>query len=155
MENVIRLVTKFREAIDIARGDDAFLTDLCFGNFPRACCGDASDLLAHYLLKYGVRTNYVCGNYYENDGGYGQSHAWLELLDGTIIDITGDQFRYSDIFLNYDIPVYVGKMDEFHALFEVEERDVREGVTIDKLGEFCYPRLKRLYDIIMQYIDLN
>ena len=29
MENVIRLVTKFREAIDIARGDDAFLTDLC------------------------------------------------------------------------------------------------------------------------------
>ena len=79
----------------------------------------------------------------------------MELLDGTIIDITGDQFRYSDIFLNYDIPVYVGKMDEFHALFEVEERDVREGVTIDKLGEFCYPRLKRLYDIIMQYIDLN
>lgn len=34
-------------------------------------------------------------------------------------------------------------------MFEVEERDVRKAVTIDKLGDFTYPRLKHLYDIII------
>lgn len=149
MEEISALVTQFRNAIDIAREKGDFSKDICFREFPRACCGDTSDLLAHYLLQNGIQTDYVCGNYYGDPEGGWQSHAWLELKNGIIIDITGDQFKYNELLLNYDIPVYIGEMDEFHALFEVEERDVRKAVTIDKLGDFTYPRLKRLYDIII------
>ncbi len=150
VEELIGLVEQFRNAIDTAREKGSFFGDICFGEFPRACCGDASDLLAHYLLKNGIQTNYVCGNYYGDPEGGWQSHAWLELQNGIVIDITGDQFKYNELLLNYDVPVYVGKMDEFHALFEVEERDIREAVALDKLGEFTYPRLKRLYDCIIE-----
>ena len=62
-------------------------------------------------------------NYYDDEGV--QSHAWLELSDGVIVDITGDQFKYDKVFLNYNVPVYVGKMDAFHALFDVEARDTK------------------------------
>ena len=43
-----------------------------------------------------------------------------------IIDITGDQFSGKSTFLNYDKSVYVGEGDDFHRLFEVEDRDVHE-----------------------------
>lgn len=126
MVEIIRLVKQFREAIDIARGEDAFLKDICFGNFPHGCCGDASDLLANYLLSHGIQTWYVCGTYYGESEEYRQSHAWLELSNGIIIDITGDQFKYEDVFLNYNNPAYIGEMDDFHALFDVEEMDIRK-----------------------------
>ena len=155
MEEVIGLVMQFREAIEIARYENEFREDICFGSFPLGCCGDTSDLLAHYLLKHDIETYYICGNYYGDNEGYGQSHAWLELSDGTIIDITGDQFKYNDIFMNYSIPVYVGEKDEFHAMFDVDDRDIRKGVALEYLGEVCYPRLKCLYDIISKYILLD
>lgn len=152
MERIIELVTQFRQAIDEARDDDRFYKDICFGEFPRACCGDASDLLAHYLLVHGIQTYYVCGNYYGDEEGGHQSHAWLELHDSTIIDITGDQFKHKEVYLNYDIPVYIGEMDNFHALFEVEEQNIRNGVRLERLGDWVYPRLKQLYDVISEYI---
>lgn len=149
MKEIIALVTQFRNAIDIAMEKDEFSNVIPFNKFPRGCCGDASSLLGHYLLENGIQTDYVCGTYYGDSDGNGQSHAWLELQNGIIIDITGDQFKYDELFLNYDIPIYVGQMDMFHELFEVEARDVRKSVVIEELGDFAYPRLKRLYDIIL------
>ena len=153
MEDVIRIVTEFRKAIVRAKKEGRFRKDICFHKFPSGCCGDASDLLAHHLLINGIQTDYVCGNYYGNPEDGFQSHAWLKLPDETIIDITGDQFRYNAEFLNYNIPVYIGGIDDLHALFEVEERDIRKSVMLKGLGEFCYPRLKQLYDTIIEYID--
>ena len=55
-------------------------------------------------------------------------------------------------FLNYDKSVYVGAEDDFHRLFEVEDRNVRENIGLDALGSFCQPRLYGLYKKIIKYI---
>lgn len=147
------LATHFRSAIDTALSEGKFDKDFSFYNFPRACCGDASELLAQYLLSNGIKTYYVCGNYYFDDITMNsQSHAWLWTADRTIIDITGDQFKHDSTFLNYDIPVYVGPKDEFHKLFKVENRDVYENMGLSALNDMCLPRLSFLYQIIGMYI---
>ena len=73
--------------------------------------------MAQYLLEHGIRTHQVLGAYrdgiFENNTG----HAWL-IKGKIIIDITGDQFRYDRIFLNFNEPVYVGRENEFYRLFE-------------------------------------
>lgn len=50
----------------------------------------------------------------------------------------GDKFKHDSTFLNYSIPVYVGYEDEFHKLFEVEDRDVHENVGLSALGVCVY-----------------
>ena len=153
MENLKRLVEKFRVAIDKAKNEGEFKNDLIFSKFPHGCCGDTSDLLAEFLLRKGIRTNYVCGTFYYNDEEHDlQSHAWLFTEDHTIIDITGDQFKYNSALLNYDIPVYVGKEDNFHKLFEEEDRDIHIHDGISALGCGCQNRLWELYQKIIKYI---
>lgn len=142
---------KFRQAIEKAKFAGEFTNDRILFKFPTACCGDASCLLGQYLLDYGISSKYVCGNYYYDDGGGAQSHAWLEIGD-VIIDITGDQFKFHSEFFNYDTPVFVGKADKMHLLFEVEERDVRTTVPLTALGPFASPRLCRVYSLIKTYI---
>lgn len=152
MKDIKRLVKQFRDAVDTARYAGDFAKDFSFCKFPRGCCGDTSDLLAQFLLKNGIRTYYVCGTcrngLFENI----QSHAWLLTDHHTIIDITGDQFKDNPDFLNYDKSVYVGLADEFHKLFKVEGRDIRENVGLDALGGMCQPRLNELYRKIIKYI---
>lgn len=148
------LATRFRHAIEAACANGEFSDDFSFGHFPRACCGDASDLLAQYLLDNGIATYYVCGEHYDDDSeSNGQSHAWLKTADDTIIDITGDQFKYDPTYLNYNESVYVGMIDEFHELFSVEDRDVHENHGLQALGDMCLPRLMKLYRIILRYCD--
>ena len=120
MKSIKRLATQFREAINVAKDDRMFLREAVFREFPRGCCGIASELLAQFLLEGGIHTYYVCGNY--RKGGFDnlQSHAWLVTENDIIIDITGDQFRYEPVFLNYNKSVYVGPMDDFHNLFEID-----------------------------------
>ncbi|MFQ9896314.1 MAG: hypothetical protein ACLRWA_09215 [Lachnospira sp.] len=110
------------------------------------------DLLAQYLLDKGIKTDYVCGTYWGKPDGNGQSHAWLMVDKYIIIDITGDQFSGKSTFLNYDKSVYVGEGDDFHRLFEVEDRDVHEHRGLSALGGFCGPRLWDLYRKILKYI---
>lgn len=43
-----------------------------------------------------------------------------------IIDITGDQYYDNREFLNYSKSVYVGAMDDFHSLFEFDNRHIYE-----------------------------
>lgn len=153
MKDITRLVIKFREALDLARDSGEFDNDISFNGFPHGCCGDASDLLAQYLLEHGIRTNYVCGTYYDNSPENSQSHAWLLTDNQIIIDITGNQFRDNPVFLNYDKLVYVGLEDEFHRLFEVEDRDIHENNGLDFWGDACQPRLNDLYRRITKYIS--
>lgn len=109
-------------------------------------------MLGHFLLEKGIKTRYICGNYYGDNVEYGQSHAWLDMSDGTIIDITGNQFADNPIFLNNSYDVYVGKINSFYRLFDVDERDIHNTVYLFELGSFCYPRLKRIYDTILRYM---
>ena len=157
-----KLVTDFRTAIDTAKAQGAFQGDISFHKFPRGCCGDAADLLAQYLLDNGIQTWYVSGSHYptggteeENWEGI-QSHAWLTTADPRrakryqIIDITGDQFKNDPEYGKFNVPVYIGPMDRFHKLFEVEDRDIHENKGLSALGGFAAPRLWRLYQIITE-----
>lgn len=152
MKDIEQLATQFRKAIDMALEAGEFDSDSIYRRFPCACCGDTSDLLAQYFLDKGIQTDYVCGTYLSKTDGNGQSHAWLMVDKCIIIDITGDQFSGRPTFLNYDKSVYVGQEDDFHRLFEVEDRDIHGHRGLSALGEFCAPRLWNLYRKILKYI---
>ena len=87
-DEIIRAVEKFRAVMDERH---ALLGDY-FQNFPRGCCGDASELLAAYLKDQGLGNfSYVSGWCRQLDDT-GFSHAWLE-KDDLILDVTVDQFE--------------------------------------------------------------
>lgn len=106
--------------------------------------------MAQFLLENGVETYYFCGTF--NSGPFDniQSHSWLLTVDQIIIDITGDQFKNEANFFYYNKPVYIGKMDAFHALFKKDEYFLHEG--IDSLGSDFHFRLKGLYKKIIKYV---
>ena len=60
MKEIKQFATQFRRAIDLALEAGEFDNDSIYCRFPRACCGDTSDLLAQYLLDKGIKTDYVC-----------------------------------------------------------------------------------------------
>ncbi|MEG1482939.1 MAG: hypothetical protein RSA57_03970 [Cetobacterium sp.] len=152
MKDIKRLVKQFRDAIDVARNAGDFDNDFSFNKFPRGCCGDTSELLAQFLLKNDIKTYYICGIYIDSPFKNNQSHAWLLTDNHTIIDITGDQFKDNPVFLHYDKSVYVGVEDDFHRLFEVEDRDIHENIGLDKLSSTCQLRLNELYSKVIKYI---
>lgn len=61
-----------------------------------------------------------------------------DIEDGLIVDITADQFP------DYNIPVYVGTMDAFHASFDYDHENAYIGLEVE--------RIKELYHIIEQYL---
>lgn len=147
------LTNNFRIAIEQVHSKGEFREDFCFVNYPRGCCGNTSHLLAHYLLKKGIRTYYVWGTFNNGEFENIQSHAWLLLDDReTIIDITGDQFKEDINFYYYDKPVYIGKEDDFHQLFNVNSWNISENNGIESLGIICQPRLKKLYTQIEKHL---
>lgn len=146
MKAIKQLIRQFRNAIDMARDAGEFDGDFSFHKFPHGCCGDASDLLAQFLLENDIRTHYVFGMYRN------WSHAWLLMDNYIIIDITGDQFKDNSNFLNYDKLAYVGTEDNFHSLFNVEDRNIHENMGLNALGSMCQPRLNELYKKIIKYI---
>lgn len=84
------------------------------------------------------------------------SHVWLTLENGDIVDITGDQYKKREGTLYYDWPVYVGKMDAFHSQFRLNGDPVEiipNDWTPDFLGEDRIQRKKRIaYETILKYI---
>ena len=144
MKSIWSMVAQFRAAIEDAQSVGEFDSDY-FGRFPRGCCGDTSDMLAQYLVEHGIKTKYIVGTYWDDETGDSQSHAWLLLNEETIIDITGDQFQYNPVFLNFNKQVYIGPMDAFHRLFEVEPWGIRD---LDRLDA----RQKNLYRKIIKHI---
>lgn len=151
MKTVLQLATEFREAMEQAQEDGVFRNDIFLKFFPRRSCGEASTLLAEYLMENGHSTCYICGTYYGDDEDYMQSHAWLLTDDEKlIVDITGDQFRGNPHFLYFDEPVFVGKHHELYDLFEYNaQRDVgqhRRGNILTTAER------KHYYDAIVEYI---
>ncbi|ASA21276.1 hypothetical protein [Paenibacillus donghaensis] len=109
-----------------------------FNRFPRACCGDASNLLAKYLREqHGVETIYVCG------WRKGQSHAWLEYND-LIIDITADQFE--EIFE----PAVVTTDKTFHSRFLNQKYSDSD---FNKFDSRSIVRLRALYVNVLKKIN--
>lgn len=149
---LFQIAADFRRGIEQAKDAGEFDGDISFTTFPRRCCGDTCYLLGHYLLERGIQTYYVGGSYGQWDSENYQSHAWLKTEDGIIIDITGDQFRCNSQLHNYDIPVYVGIVDAFHDLFDVQKRDVWISVTLDRISCLDDNRYPNLYKSIVKYI---
>ena len=112
-EKVKELSTSFREAIENVDIGKLTVCDLTvcdfFRDFPRGRCGDASELLAKYLLENGIKAIYVSGVNGE------RTHAWLEYCD-YIIDITADQFKENDT------KVLVTKDKRFNDEFKEQNR---------------------------------
>ena len=153
----------FRKAIEKLRDEGVFNDDFSFHHFPCGCCGDASDLLGQFLLDQGIETWYVCGTYIENfvdvcGESNLQSHAWLTTdnpdtrEDFFIIDITGDQFNKNLEYNCRNEPVYVGRMDSFHKLFETESGDMHPSAPLYTLG-MAAPRLIEKYNQIIKELE--
>ena len=114
---LFEMASSFRKAIEDAI-DSGNLHEVNFLGFPVGCCTYASDLLQRYLFENGIVTIQMSGEY--GNGWTGESHAWLETLDGIVIDITGDQYKNKS--LKFTIPVYVGtRFDGFHNRFVLNE----------------------------------
>lgn len=81
---------------------DGYPTDLC------CACSIASYILSAALKKKGIKSLFVVGQAYCIDYPC-DNHAWTELMDGTIVDITATQFGVSKkkIFFSPKDPNYV------------------------------------------------
>ncbi|MCW6084244.1 transglutaminase domain-containing protein [Clostridium sporogenes] len=84
VEKIRKLATQIRNTITKMKYDE-FPNSSFLLQYPRGCCGDASNLLAKFFSDNGIECEYVWGMRGE------QSHAWLECGD-LIVDITADQF---------------------------------------------------------------
>jgi len=87
LDNLTKLASRFRWMIE-----EADLSDMITEceKFPYGSCGDASILLAQYLIDAGCDLpTYVIGEIVEPTRL--RSHAWLE-LGGYVLDITADGF---------------------------------------------------------------
>lgn len=116
MDELYDIAVCFREAINEALKDGWASRIWLLRSFPVGCCTYASDLLQRYLIEHGVYARNVSGDY--RRGRVVESHSWLETEDGTVIDITVDQYRGGNLPVRSDGQVYVGERDEFHKLFE-------------------------------------
>lgn len=158
IEEIKYWASRFRTGAEKAHERQLFRTQP-FNNFPNACCGDAPELLAQYLMeKYSSNSKYECRygvlrcDNFENFFG----HAWLVINDCIIVDITSDQrqFKNTRIFpQNACVPCFVGKHSDFHSIFEIEPSHCREFYGIETMGEYTFARLKALYDIIIRNIE--
>ena len=143
------IAQKFRAAIE--KAIDAGEQEDFFRKFPTGQCGHTTDMLIQYLLDQGYQhVIYVNGRYCGDNWDDHWSHTWLE-HNGTIVDITGDQFKYHPLPLKYDVPVYVGMVDRWHKLFDIEHGSYHEHRGLEKSWT-NYHELVRWYEIIKKYL---
>lgn len=144
------LVYNFRKAIEAAKRNNE--PGELFRKFPVGQCDHTSDILAQYLIDNGISSvTYINGTYYYDDNHNSQEHTWL-LVNGCVIDITGDQFKYQKELLNYDIPIYIGPMTDFHRLFEINPGGMNEHFGLESQWLY-YHKLETWYKIILQYLE--
>ena len=58
MKEIKQFATQFRRAIDLALEAGEFDNDSIYRRFPRACCGDTSDLLAQYFSLCSIKSKF-------------------------------------------------------------------------------------------------
>ena len=142
-KNIYKIAVALRAAIVSAKYDRRFHYRDRMSNFPGGCCDDSCDLLAYYLYTtYKIRTRQGVGTYRDNDPNNTTGHAWLIMDDNSIIDITGDQFRYC---AGYTDEVYVGTETLFYK--KLERKQIQDNYDITQ--DF---RLWNDYQIIMSYL---
>lgn len=146
-EFVRSLASDFRMAIERALESDKLIYT-AIAPFPSGCCGYTSDLLQRYLAEKGVATRYVSGTYRDYSTNDSRSHAWLELIDGTIVDITGDQFRFELYPLQNGCPVYCDKPNDFYSRFQLEPPCEHEG----SFSKDVLRKEQEAYDIICKFL---
>lgn len=131
---------RYRRAIEEARY--VFPNGDRMRRFPRGCCDDATDLFAQYLYdEHKLTTTRIDGGFYPDDSEDRDWHTWL-MVDDVVVDLTADQYRqYRDI--------YIGKYDEFHQRYEVEETVYR---GYRDLASSCWHRMDTLYNEIRKYL---
>lgn len=122
MENVSgpqieKLCSAFRLGLEKACKDRPFEKDPVLSGFPRECCDEASGMLAIYLFLNQVPTRRVAAVAKYDPEAIPTRHVWLELENGIVIDITGDQFKGRDDLLTRADPCYVGPPDDFQNQF--------------------------------------
>lgn len=156
INEIKELAKKFRYATDAAFKCGALGRNYPFDRFPHECCDDMCDLFGQFLFEKEVFVTKVHGIYRYDNWEHKYPHVWLLLNDGTIIDLTGDQYKNNEIMLNYDIPCYVGKPDKLHKIFP--KKDLRlypyygiENYDDDKTRQ----RLWKLYDTIISFWPNN
>lgn len=136
-ENEIRKLAKeFRAAFAELKAEDVPLSEHLL-NFPRGCCGDASDLLVEYFRQKGIEVESVSG--VRRSG----THAWLE-VDGLIVDITADQFPgvQEEVLVTHD--------KSWHNQFKNQKRS---DSNFREFGRYNSDRLSGVYDILMDIIQ--
>lgn len=146
-ERVRLLVIDFRKAIERALEADKLYRTV-MASFPSGCCGYTSDLLQRYLAEKGIAARYVSGTYRDFLTNDSLSHAWLELTNGTIVDITGDQFRFEPYPLKNDCPVYCDKPNKFYNRFELDPPCQCEG----SFSKDVLRKEQEAYDIICKFL---
>ena len=108
INKIRKLATDYRKAVDIAFENNAF-NKYPFNRFPRECCDDMCDLFGQLLFEKEIKVYKVRGKYRNaDDWNHLFPHSWLELENGVIIDLTGDQYKKEAIMLNYNNPCYIG-----------------------------------------------
>lgn len=114
LSRLAAVAARFREAlVACPRGDFSRFQRCRLSTFPKQCCDVASLLLAYRLRDLGFQNIVRCFGHL-----HGDSHVWLE-VDGTIVDITADQFP------SVEDPVIVAetKRSPFHAQIELSSRE--------------------------------
>ena len=105
--------------------------------------------MSEYLTCLGVDCKIIEGTYYDDDPEITSSHGWIEINNETIIDITGDQYKYNPV-TRFSEAVYVGKYTEFHRMFRDNLFKEPQGIH----GEMVRKRrLTELYNIICEYLE--
>ena len=146
---LFKLVSNFRNAIELAKFNNE--KGEFFRQFPIGQCGNTSDMLAQYLIDNDFFTvYYVNRTYYYPDSYDSQEHAWLE-VDGKIIDITADQFKYENEPLKNNCPVYIGPMNDYYKIFESHPMDKYIHLGLE-MCKYNYSELKEYYKTTLKYL---
>ena len=147
VDELYRIACSFRKAIEAAKNAREINEML---SFPEGCCTFASDLFQRFLVEEcGIQTYYMSGRY--GYGKNGESHAWLETKDGTVLDITGDQYKSKN--LKFTEEVYVGpRNDGFHDSFELDSPvpySVNNKMFLEKV------KFDHRYAMVLKYLKLG
>ena len=148
----------FRNALEEARYDGKFKNP-CLIDFPRGSCGETSDLIAEYLLKNKkIHCKIISAKISGDSFDKMFSHAWIEINDNIIIDITADQYKYENYFnevKEWTIPCYVGRKTALHNMFEIIPNGISEFQGIEFYGNPARMNLINEYSIVMDYLKLD
>ena len=144
LQELYDIALNFRKAIMEAKWEREFYSPSDrMNNFPGVCCDDSADLFGYYLReKYNITSKQGNGIYRARNSYNTRNHAFTILEDGTIIDLTADQFP---AFSDCPDGIYVGPQISFHRRLDRKTK-----------GDHCdITRTERLwhdYEAISKYL---